>query len=244
MTTKGSLVCVGTGIKLGAHITKSAEAMIRSADQVFCVMADAVSELWVKQMNPNFTSLQKYYQEGKKRKQSYQQMADDICQAVESGKQVCAVFYGHPGIFAGVSHLSIKTLTEKGFPAYMEPGISADSVLYADLGFDPGKHGCQQYEATYFLREKPRFEPKSYLILWQIHLAGDMSFSQFNVQVSDKQVLVDELLKNYPENHQVVLYEASMLPTQEPRIEVVDLQALAQVETKMHTTLVVPPIDR
>ena len=56
----------------------------------------------------------------------------------------------------------------EGFNARMLPGISAEDCLFANLGADPGTHGCQSFEATSFLLRKPKFDTLTHLILWQI----------------------------------------------------------------------------
>src|SRR5690606_41924587 len=60
--------------------------------------------------------------------------------------------------FLDTSTTAIYTLSlhdalpiSEGFVARMEPGISAEACLYADLGIDPGRHGVQSMEATHFL---------------------------------------------------------------------------------------------
>lgn len=48
---KSCLVCVGTGITLGAHISPLSRNYIEQADVVFMLVADGVTEKWVEQMN-------------------------------------------------------------------------------------------------------------------------------------------------------------------------------------------------
>ena len=61
----------------------------------------------------------------------------------------------------------------------MEPGISAEDCLYADLGIDPGSVGCQHYEASQFMFYRRRIDPSAYLVLWQVGIAGDRSLRRF-----------------------------------------------------------------
>ncbi len=238
---QGSLVCVGTGITLGAHISTRTENLIKSADLVFCLMADSISELWIKEMHPNVISLQQYYQEGKSRLETYKEMVAEISSKVRDGNKVCGVFYGHPGIFAKVPHDAIKKVKALGLPAHMEPAVSADACLFADLGIDPGKFGCQQHEATQFLMHNRLFDPSSYLILWQVGVVGDRSLKKFSTDKEEKTLLMDRLLQKYPKNHQITIYEAATLPSAKPRIETIALSELANSKLNMHTTLAIPP---
>ena len=99
-------------------------------------------------MNADVRSLQPYYSEGQSRMITYKQMVAAMLAEVRLGKKVCGAFYGHPGVFAWVPHQAIKEAVAEGYQAHMEPGISAEDCLYADLGLDPGTYGCQHYEAS------------------------------------------------------------------------------------------------
>ncbi|AWL11417.1 hypothetical protein HMF8227_00922 [Saliniradius amylolyticus] len=239
-----SLVCVGTGMTLGAHIAPLCRDYIEKADVVFSLMSHGITEKWVEEMNADVRSLQPYYEEGKSRNDSYQEMVEAIVEEVRTGKRVVAAFYGHPGIFACVAHRAINKARDEGFVAHMEPGISAESCLYADLGIDPGRVGCQHYEASQFMFYQRVVDPAAYLILWQVGLAGDQSLGKFSTGAEYRQVLVDILLETYPAEHEVVLYQAKVLPIDEIRNESVALADLPRAELYMHTTLVIPPAQK
>lgn len=89
------------------------------------------------------------------------------------------MFYGHPGIFAWSPHEVIKVALAEHFQARMEPGISSEDCLYADLGVAPGRYGCQHYEARQQLSYGTPVNPGVYLVLWQVGLVGDRSMKRF-----------------------------------------------------------------
>lgn len=120
------------------------------------------------------------YREGKSRSETYQQMVEAMLSEVRAGKRVCGAFYGHPGVFALPTHRAIQIARREGFSAHMEPGVSAEDCLYADLGIDPGKYGCQHYEASQFMLYRRRIDTSAYLVLWQVGVAGDQSFARFS----------------------------------------------------------------
>ena len=99
-------------------------------------------------------------------------MAEAILEPVRAGKRVCAAFYGHPGVFVLPSHDAIARARAEGFDAAMQPGVSAEDCLVADLGVDPAVNGLQSYEASDFLRRRPAIEPTTALVLWQIGVVG------------------------------------------------------------------------
>lgn len=237
----GSLACVGVGMLLGAHIGPRARAHIEAADVVFVLASDPLVELWLQQMNADVRSLQPYYGEGKPRPDSYREMVDAILSEVRAGRRVCGAFYGHPGVFAKVPHDAIARAREEGFEACMEPGISAEDCLYADLGIDPGRFGCQHYEASQLLFYRRRIDPSAYLVLWQVGVAGDRTYRRFATGAAHRHLLVERLLEDYPADHEVVIYEAATLPIMEPRIERVALRQLADAEVHLRSTVVLPP---
>lgn len=237
----GSLVCVGIGMTLGSHISPLARSHIEQSDVVFAGVSDGIVELWLAKMHPDVRSLQPFYREGKSRMQTYRQMVEAILTEVRAGKQVCGVFYGHPGVFAWAPHKSIELARREGYRAHMEPGISAEDCLYADLGIDPGRFGCQHFEASQLLFYRRRIDPTAYLVLWQVGLAGDQSLARFSTGSAYRQVLVDVLARDYPLEHEVIIYRAATLPIQQPRIERVKLGELAQADIGVPDTVVIPP---
>jgi uncharacterized protein YabN with tetrapyrrole methylase and pyrophosphatase domain len=237
----GSLVCVGLGMTLGSHLGPLARSYIEQADVVFAGVSDGVVELWLQRMHKDMRSLQPYYQEGKSRLQTYRQMVEAILTEVRAGKKVCGVFYGHPGVFAWAPHKSIEVARSEGYAAHMEPGISAEDCLYADLGIDPGKFGCQHYEASQLLFYQRRLDPTAYLVLWQVGLVGDQSLARFSTGPAYRQVLVDVLARDYPLDHEVIIYRTPTLPIQQARIERVLLRDLPQADIGMADTVVIAP---
>lgn len=239
----GSLTCVGVGMLLGAHIGPRARAHIEAADVVFVLASDPLVELWLEQMNADVRSLQPYYGygEGKPRYDTYREMVDAMLVEVRAGLRVCGAFYGHPGVFAKVPHDAIGRARAEGFEACMEPGISAEDCLYADLGIDPGRFGCQHYEASQLLFFRRHIDPSAYLVLWQVGLVGDRSYQRFTTGAAHRHLLVERLLQDYPADHGITIYEAATLPITKPRMDTITLRGLADAEIHQHSTVVLPP---
>lgn len=238
---QGSLVCVGIGMTLGSHISPLSRSYIEQADVVFVLVADGITEQWIEGMNTDVRSLQPFYCEGQSRMITYRQMVATMLEQVRAGKKVVGAFYGHPGVFAWVPHKAIATAREEGYAAHMEPGISAEDCLIADLGIDPGTYGCQHYETSQLMFYKRVLDPSAYLILWQVGIAGDRSLAKFSTGPAYRELLVSLLTEYYPSDHEVILYEAICLPIQKARIERLPLHALPQATMDLKTTLVIPP---
>jgi len=228
----GTLACVGVGITLGSHLTPLARSHIEQADVVFVAASDGIVEKWVESMNADVRSLQPLYAEGKPRLKTYREMVNAILAEVRAGKKVCAAFYGHPGVFAWAPHRAIALARKEGYFAHMEPGISAEDCLYADLGIDPGAFGCQHYEASQLLYFKRRLDPCAYLVLWQ---AGVLC------ELSALPVLAERLAQDYPPSHKIIIYRAATLPIHHARMERTTLRRLATARIEVPDTLVLAP---
>lgn len=240
---RGSIACVGLGMTLGSHLSPLARSHIQQADVVFAAISDAIVGVWLEHMHPDVRSLQPYYGDGKSKSRAvtYREWVDVMMAEVRAGKRVCAVFYGHPGIFAWSPHEVIKLARAEGFQAHMEPGISAEDCLYADLGIDPGRFGCQHYEANQLLFYETPINPCACLVLWQVGLVGDRSMKRFSTGPEYRQVLVDVLSRHYPLDHEVIIYRGATLPIEKPRIRHVALRDLPAAPVSSDETVVLRP---
>ncbi|KGI77160.1 uroporphyrin-III methyltransferase [Oleiagrimonas soli] len=234
---------MGLGMVLGSHLSPLSRSHIEQADVVFAALSDGIVELWLERMHPDVRSLQSYYGDGtdKPRIDTYREWVEVMMTEVRAGKKVCAVFYGHPGVFAWSPHEVIRVAREEGFAAHMEPGISAEDCLYADVGIDPGRCGCQHYEATQLLFYKTPLNPQAYLVLWQVGLVGDLSMKRFSTGPEYRQVLVDVLSHDYPLDHEAIIYRGATLPIQQPRIRRTTLRELPDTDISSEETVVLPP---
>ncbi|WP_256489156.1 SAM-dependent methyltransferase [Dyella lutea] len=240
---QGSIACVGLGMTLGSHLSPLARSHIQQSDVVFAALSDAIVERWLEHMHPDVRSLQPYYGDGKSKSRAatYREWVEVMMAEVRAGKRVCAVFYGHPGVFAWSPHEVIRVARAEGFHAHMEPGISAEDCLYADLGIDPGRFGCQHYEASQLLFYETPINPGACLVLWQVGLVGDRSMKRFSTGPEYRQVLVDVLSRDYPPDHEVIIYRGATLPIEQPRIRHVPLRDLPATDVSAEETVVLLP---
>jgi len=238
--SSGSLVVVGTGIG-ATRLTLEARSAIGAADDVLFLVPDLVSEDLIRSLNPSARSLAGCYVDGELRLRAYERMVDAILAPARAGRRVCAAFYGHPGVFVHPSHEAIRQAREEGIEARMQPGISAEDCLFADLGVDPGAAGCQSYEASRFLERGPAIEPTAALVLWQLGVLGDPT-SASKPRPGALGRLLERLLELYPPEHEVAVYEAAPYPGVEPIVRRLPLRALADDALTPLSTLYVPPL--
>jgi uncharacterized protein YabN with tetrapyrrole methylase and pyrophosphatase domain len=237
----GSLTIVGTGIQLVGQVTLGVKAWIEQADKVLFAVADPVTAKWLRSLNASAESLP-YNTNNQRRKDTYREMTEKILAEVRQGLNVCAVFYGHPGVFADSAHAAIVRARQEGFRAQMLAGISAQDCLFADLGVDPGKNGCQSFEATDFLIRRRKFDSTSALILWQIAMIGNLGFYKEGGYSHGLSILAEYLETYYSPDHEAILYEAAVYyPVCEPVIERIPLSKLSEAKVSEVSTLYIPP---
>lgn len=235
-----TLTVVGTGLQLG-HMTIETASIIQQAEKLFYLVTDPVTEEWIKMNNATAESLETFYSERKERLDTYIAMTDRILEPLAEGQSVCAVFYGHPGVFVFPSHAAIRRARAMGFKARMLPGVSAEDCLFSDLGVDPGVTGCQSFEATDFLVNTRDYDRHSHLVIWQIGVIGDVGYKR-EYDRSKLKFLADRLARDYPRSHVVTIYEAARYVVCDPRIVQVELGELISAPISPISTLYVPPL--
>jgi uncharacterized protein YabN with tetrapyrrole methylase and pyrophosphatase domain len=217
-------------------------AWMKEADSLLYVVGDPVAETIIKTLNAKGSfSLATYYEEGKPRIITYNEMVNHILECVRRGDTTVVALYGHPGVFAYPSHESIRRARAEGYDAKMLPAISSEDCLFADLGVDPGVAGCQSYEATDFLINTRALDPSSQLILWQIGTLGDWTYKKLNYNISAMPLLVQRLAEFYPFSHPVTVYEAAVLQGAKPMICTIPLYSLSSFPLTASMTLYVSP---
>jgi uncharacterized protein YabN with tetrapyrrole methylase and pyrophosphatase domain len=208
---------------------------------MYYLLADAASGVWVETLHPSARSLHSHYTSGRVRAEIYDEIVEAILAPVRKGRRVCAVFYGHPGVFSYLGHESVRRARGEGFVAAMLPAISAADCLFADLGVDPGVGGLQTYEATDFLVFSRSVETTAALILWQVTAIGERG-TVTEPNREGLRVLKERLLELYPADHVVSLYEASPYPIADPIVRQTALSALGDADVSPLATLYVPPL--
>ena len=204
------------------------------------VLADAAAATWLASLNPNARSLATHYRPGVPRAEVYEEMVDEIVGAVRRGQRVCAVFYGHPGVYVQPSHEAVRRARSEGFEARMLPAVSAEDCLIADLGVDPGEHGWQSFEATDFIRRRSP-DPAAALVLWQVDAIGRIDSTR-GPNPEGLRALAEALARSYPPGHELVFYRASVYPTVRGETTRLPLSVLAQLEEAPAGTLYVAPV--
>lgn len=145
-------------------------------------------------------------------------MAEVFLEAARRGARVCAVLYGHPGVFGLPAHLAVQRARAEGIPARMLPAVSALDCLFADLGIDPATNGLLCYEATHFLRRRPPIDPDATLVLLQPGMLGERGGEATDAVEGRFRELLERLAGLYGETREAILYTASSYPGARPEV--------------------------
>lgn len=237
----GRLHVVGSGIKPITDLSIGAEQEIRAADTVVYCVADPVTELRIHELNPHATSLYGLYGNDKPRLETYKEMVEAILAPVLAGQRTCAVFYGHPGIFAWAPHQAIRAARRAGYRADMAPAVSAQDSLFADLGLDPSNAGLQTVDATDLLIRNRQLNPTMHVLIWQAECVGDDGFNFGGYKRHNFGVLVERLHRFYPADHPVIVYDASTFAHLPAQVKLTRLDTITAEDLSGVSTLYLPP---
>jgi len=233
----GTLTVLGCGITHG-DLTIDIEDEIRSADHVFFSINNHVTKSWIMKLRPDSYDMAILYDEGIDRHATYTRMSECILHHVRRGKNVVAVFYGHPGIFAAPGHRAIQIARKEGYHARMRAGISALDHLIADIGFDPATPGMATFEATSLVLRRAPIDTSVHNVIWQVGLVGEHGFDRQGYVNSGINRLADTLTRAYGPDWEVIHYIGAQYAGVEPRVERLTVRMLHEKDvTKKLTTL-------
>jgi uncharacterized protein YabN with tetrapyrrole methylase and pyrophosphatase domain len=239
---RGTLTVAGLGITLIHHVSLEALEAIRRADRVVYLVPTPGIVAWLIRENANVESLADTYDPQRQRGDTYEEMVERVLQVVRSGENVCFAISGHPGVGVHASHAAIRRARQEGFAARMMPGISAEAVLVADLGIDPVDVGWHSLEASDFVANDHCIDTAVVLILWQVGVVGiTTAWVSPKPYVPGLHRLVEALRRYYPENHEVIVYEAATYPVCDPVIQSIAVKDLVSAKITPSTTLFIPP---
>jgi Tetrapyrrole (Corrin/Porphyrin) Methylases len=241
---KGELVVVGTGIKGVNDFSREAAAFIRDAQKVLYVVADPIAERLIMDLNPGAEDLSPLYDRDRPRLSTYRLMSERILSYVRAGLRVCAVFYGHPGVFVKPSHLAISTARREGHRAHMMPAVSALDCLFADLNVDPSTHSCQIFGATDLLVHARRIDATATVIIYQAACVGDPGYHGGTFDGRHVPLLSQYLQRFYRPDHAAYIYEAAHIALSNPRVDKTTVAGLPSARLTGASTLYIPPQDQ
>ena len=129
----------------------------------------------------------------------------------------------------------------EGFGTDMEPGISAEACLYADLDLDPGRTRRSVVRGQTVPDSAADDRSGRSVAAVADFAGGNVACTGFEARRERIEVLVDKLLNWYPPGTEAILYEAATLPIQDLRVVRVTLLSLPDARLNPATTPLIPP---
>jgi len=240
-TKSNELLFVGSGINGCNHLSAETITYISNATKVLYCVADLVIERKILLLNENSEDLYVYYSDDKSRRKTYEQMVARILEVLKTNSLVCVVFYGHPGIFVWPSFAAIEQAKSLGYKARMLPAISSLDCMFADIGFDPSRHSCQIFEATDLLVRSRIPDIFSAVIIFQAGCVGDLGYNSKGYDRRNVPILAKYLSQFYGGDYEILLYEAAQYPICNPKIKLIQIDALSKANLSGITTIYIPP---
>lgn len=236
----GRLTIAGMGMRPG-HLTLQSRLAIQEADRVVYLLADTVMVEWVLGLNPHAESLEGCFSPGDPSQAECDEIIGRVLSLVRRGLGVCAVFHGHPGYANVLAGLMLRRAWGEDLPAAMLPAVSVEDCLFAEVGIDPGKYGCQSHDASDFIARRRRFDPCTALLLFGLNALGEGGDSPVHPPAT-LHALGEILLAHYGVGHEVVVHETSLDSATPPETRRVPLGSLPEVRARRHAILFVPPL--
>lgn len=237
------LSVLGLGLRCPEQASHRCLEALRQADRVFLISDNLEKQDWLRQLNPNFYNLMTHYALGKPRRETYQEMADQVLACLNEGGNAALVSYGHPLVFCDPSRLAIEQTAQSGYQVEILPGVSSIDCLLADLRVDAHQYGLQIYEGHDLLLHAVAVDPRCSQIIFQVPSLGDNTggwvAGRFRGFI---RALGEKLAETFGEDHEVVLYFGSNSPERPTRADRCRLGDLHQVEMVSEYTLWVPPL--
>ena len=138
-------------------------------------------------------------------------MVEEILGAVREGKRVCAVYYGHPGVYVEPSHEAVRRARGRFESATMLPAALRRGLPRRRSGRRPRASGLAELGGDQLPPHSFRPDPTAGLVLWQVDGIGKLDWN-LDPDPRGLQALAEVAGELYPPEHELVFYRASIYP--------------------------------
>lgn len=233
MTFSGSLVCVGVGAVLDAHMTPATHRQIAHSDVVFAADLDPTTHCSLRSLHNDVRYLRTDSAARTSLPETDDMNSELVLDEIRRGKKVSVVFSGHPSRTSSTANVLVRAAHQEGFHATFEPAISIEDCIYAHLRIDPAKYGCQQYDVRQIMLYRRSIDTSAYLLLWKF---GEREMRPR----AHRRLLLDVLHREYPLDHRVFVYVPPILGRPYSFAECM-MGSLVGIEAHPQMAIVIPP---
>ena len=126
-------------------------------------------------------------------------------------------------------------------PVHLLPGISLEDCLIAEVGWSPHGGRVMRTATDFMLRRRPVDSVRPARPDSASERSAKPSIAETGRRtVPGSACCRDALLRHYPPGHEVLLYETSLFPMDDPVIEHLPLSDLPQAPATVASILLVP----
>jgi uncharacterized protein YabN with tetrapyrrole methylase and pyrophosphatase domain len=232
---------VGYGNRLPNDFTLEMIAVLKRCKRVFGMPPIHAPTFSI----PPMESLAPLYGAGKRRMDTYREMADRVLDAAAADPPVGLATYGSAMVGAFAPHLILEEAAARGLTVHVTNTVSCFDGLWVDFNWDP-YHGFEVWEATAFLRLQIEPNVAANLLLPQapvLDVTTGFDTKTMTIETSSSLAqLRDHLLRFYPADHVVHYVKTSSGAGQllASDIESLELRDLDHPGREVLSTLVVP----
>lgn len=237
------LYIAGTGIKSIAHLTNEVVAAIKACEKTLYLLNEPILKDYVKKLANSSFDLDEIYFSHRKREDAYNAISRYIISELSSHNPIALIAYGHPFFCSSPFLYTAQKAENTECDIIVMPGISSLDCLLADLKIDPLHLGLQMYEATHLLNSNKLIDTSSNLIILQ---CGYINVREHVHTVVDNHSysLLKEYLRNYyPNNHSIVIYEASLYPSVPPVTQTCLISEIDSYTPEALATIYIPALS-
>jgi uncharacterized protein YabN with tetrapyrrole methylase and pyrophosphatase domain len=155
---------------------------------------------------PRMESMMGFYGPGKKRIETYREIAEHVLTAAAADPPVAAATYGSVMVGSLAPHMILEEAPKRGLTVHVTNAVSCFDGLWADFNMDPF-YGFEVWEATAFVRRDIEPNVSANLMLPQapmLDVTVGLDPDAMTMELSSTMTkLRDHLLKFYPPDHEV-----------------------------------------
>lgn len=229
------LIVVGSGPQPARHLSQRALQDVEEADSVFCLLPHAAF-VQLQEVRSDAVDLTHHLCDIADEPFDPHRIEDRVMASVRAGQRACVVVSS--GLIA-ISLQLLKRARQEGHRARCEAGVSAESILCADLALESGVQGLQSLEAQVLLEQERQIDNRSQLLVW-LAPPRDERDAAHSMQALLSH-LQDRLQMDYPAGHEIVIYFPASADEPSFRAQSVGLCELGRQKLHGRCALVVAP---
>jgi Tetrapyrrole (Corrin/Porphyrin) Methylases len=211
MSDRPTLFVIGYGINPIAHLTLESHKLIQRIRKVAFVGFEPQVAEYLRMMNCDMVDLRDLYREGQARPTVYREISDVVLRMAASAGAWVFLAPGNPCFLNTVVDHLRSDGPARGIQVSVYSGVSCVDTIITELNIPVGRSGLQCFEATQFVRMRPRIDVRVPLLLFQPNVVVDDTIRRnAGASIGGVEILRDCLLDYYAPTQSWILAGSPM----------------------------------